>query len=86
MMQPTVAKYRGLLTTDYSGKPWMRFSAHTPPNPQLEKCNMPKGNNRRGNREIRKPKKEKVKVPATANSAPKTIGLEAKSKTHKLKK
>ena len=47
---------------------------------------MPKGNNRRGNREIRKPKKEKVKVPATANSAPKTIGLEAKSKTHKLNK
>jgi len=57
--------------------------SENPPNPQWGKYNMPKGNNRNGNREIRKPKKEKVKVLATASSAPKAIGIGVKSKTSK---
>ncbi|SLN61282.1 hypothetical protein [Roseisalinus antarcticus] len=38
---------------------------------------MGKGNNKRGNKEVKKPKQEKTKVPATANAgvvAPLTLG------------
>jgi len=61
----------------------MRFTAKIHLIHNGGKYNMPKGNNRNGNREIRKPKKEKVKVLATASSAPKAIGIGVKSKTSK---
>jgi hypothetical protein len=41
---------------------------------------MAKGNNQRGNKEMKKPKKEKVKVSATADSGLKKAALSSMSK------
>ena len=38
---------------------------------------MSKGNNQRGNKEIKKPKKEKVKVSATADSGKGKVNISA---------
>jgi len=49
----------------------------------LEKHEMSKGNSRKGNREIKKPKKEKVRVLATASTMTKSGSLELGSKKGK---